>query len=176
MVNELAKRLIFQCFPNHSVTNTLKNTLSGSICHCRFVAAGIGDTSPLARTCYPILLGDNAFISAQQQSKRSDEFKDTPIFSATLSPCHPRNITPAIATKTRQWHARICLPLLPCPISPPLFMSRARQSAEPYRHLIRRNLPKKETAKAEIGYKWRTAPPLPSGQAHPSDPEIILKL
>jgi hypothetical protein len=43
------------------------------------------DTSPLASTCHPILLGENAFISAQQQSKRSDKFKDTPIFSATLS-------------------------------------------------------------------------------------------
>jgi putative transposase len=48
----------------------------------------MGDTSPLAHTCHLILLGDNAFISAQQQSKRSDKFKDTPIFSATLSPCH----------------------------------------------------------------------------------------
>ncbi|MDO8040277.1 hypothetical protein [Janthinobacterium sp. SUN137] len=88
MVNELAKRLIFQCFLNHSVTDTLKNTLSCKIHCCRFVAAGMDDTSPLARTCHPILLGENAFISAQQQSKRSDEFKDTLIFSATLSPCH----------------------------------------------------------------------------------------
>jgi hypothetical protein len=81
--------LIFQCFPNHSGTDTLKNTLTSKIRYCRFVAAGMDDTSPLARTCHPILLGDNAFISAQQQSKRSDEFKDTPIFSAALSPCHP---------------------------------------------------------------------------------------
>ena len=87
MVDEVAKRLIFKCFPNHSVTDTLKNTLTCKIRYCRFVAAGMGDTSPLARTGHQILPGDHAFISAQQQSKRSDKFKDTPIFSATLSPC-----------------------------------------------------------------------------------------
>jgi len=88
MVNEVAKRLIFQRFSNHSVADTLKNTLTCKIRYCRFVATGMEDTSPLASTCHQILLGDNAFISAQQQSKRSDKFKDTPIFSATLSPCH----------------------------------------------------------------------------------------
>ncbi|KAB8050310.1 hypothetical protein GCN74_27110 [Janthinobacterium sp. FT14W] len=88
MVNEVAKRLIFQCFPNYSVTDTLKNTLTCKISYCRFVATGMEDTSPLASTCHPILLGENAFISAQLQSKRSNEFKDMPIFSATLSPCH----------------------------------------------------------------------------------------
>ncbi|MGK5029386.1 transposase [Janthinobacterium sp. MDT1-19] len=44
----------------------------------RFVGAGMGETSPLARTCHQILLGDDAFISAHQQSQRSDAFKDTP--------------------------------------------------------------------------------------------------
>ena len=46
--------------------------------YCRFVAAGMGETSPLARTCHQILLGDDAFISAHQQSQRSDAFKDMP--------------------------------------------------------------------------------------------------
>lgn len=36
MVNEVAKRLIFQYFPNHSVTDTLKNTLTSKNLHCRF--------------------------------------------------------------------------------------------------------------------------------------------
>ncbi|WP_215407185.1 hypothetical protein [Janthinobacterium sp. JC611] len=84
----MAKRLIFQRFPNHSGTDTLKNTLTCKIRYCRFVAAEMEDTSPLASTCHPILLGENAFISAQLQSKRSDKFKDTPILSATLSLCH----------------------------------------------------------------------------------------
>ncbi|KAB8048695.1 hypothetical protein GCN78_18310 [Janthinobacterium rivuli] len=88
IVNELAKRLIFQCFPNHSGTDTLKNTLTCKIRYCLFVATEMKDTSPLAHTCHPILLGENAFISAQLQSKRSDKLKDTPILSATLSPCH----------------------------------------------------------------------------------------
>ncbi len=87
MRNEEAKPLIFQYLQSNSIAHTLKNTFPRKIRYCRFVAAGIGDTSPLARTCYPILLGDNAFISAQQQSKCSDEFKNTPILSATLSPC-----------------------------------------------------------------------------------------
>ncbi|MGK5060284.1 hypothetical protein ACQ4WY_25440 [Janthinobacterium sp. LB2P49] len=88
MVNEVAKRLIFQRFSNHSVADTLKNTLTCTIRHCWFVAIEMEDTSPLASTCLQILLGDKAFISAQLQSKRSDKLKDTPILSATLSPCH----------------------------------------------------------------------------------------
>lgn len=150
MVNELAKHLIFQCFPNHSGTDTLKNTFTCKIRYCRFVAAGMGYTSPLTRTCHQILLGDNAFISAQQQSKRPDKFKDTPIFSAALSHYHSRNIKHAITTETRQWHALTSQPLLPCLISPPIFMSRAGQSVEPYRHLVKRNLLQIETTKAEI--------------------------
>ncbi|MBW3509086.1 hypothetical protein [Janthinobacterium sp. NKUCC06_STL] len=78
IVNKLAKRLIFQYFPNHSGTDTLKNTFTCKIRYCRFVATGMGYTSPLTRTCHQILLGDNAFISAHQQSQRSDAFKDTP--------------------------------------------------------------------------------------------------
>ncbi len=46
--------------------------------YCRFVASGIGKASPLARTCHQILLGDETFVSAHQQSQRSDELKDTP--------------------------------------------------------------------------------------------------
>ena len=88
MLNGVAKRLIFRCFPNHSGADTLKNTLTCKIRYCRFVAAGMGNSSPLASTCLQILLGNNAFISVQLQSKRSDKLKDTPILSATLSPCH----------------------------------------------------------------------------------------
>lgn len=43
-----------------------------------FVAAGRGETSPLAHTCHRMLLGDDAFVSAHQQSQRSNAFKDTP--------------------------------------------------------------------------------------------------
>nr|WP_251373992.1 transposase [Janthinobacterium sp. JC611] len=46
--------------------------------YCRFVAAGMGEESPLARTCHQILLGDEAFVSAHQQSQRSAAFRDTP--------------------------------------------------------------------------------------------------
>ncbi|KAB8061115.1 transposase [Janthinobacterium violaceinigrum] len=46
--------------------------------YCRFVAAGIGEASPLSRICHQILLGDEAFVSAHQQSQRSAAFKDTP--------------------------------------------------------------------------------------------------
>ena len=88
MVNELVKRLIFQCFPDHSVADTLKNTLTSKTRHCQFVAGARGEESPLTHSGHQILLGDAAFISAHQQSQRSDEFKDTPILSATLSSCH----------------------------------------------------------------------------------------
>ena len=124
--------------------------------YSRFVAAGMGETSPLAHTCHQVLLGDDAFVSAHQQSQRSNEFKNTPILSATLSPFHSRNIRPAIATETKQWDALIYLPLLACPPSPPLFTSRARQSVEPSQHLIKGNLLQIATAKAEIVYEWRT--------------------
>ncbi|MGK5066476.1 hypothetical protein [Janthinobacterium sp. RT4P48] len=43
-----------------------------------FVPAGMSETSPLARTCHQMLLGDDDFVSAHQQSQRSDAFKDTP--------------------------------------------------------------------------------------------------
>ena len=46
--------------------------------YARFVAAGMGETSPLAHTCHQVLLGDDAFVSAHQQSQRSNAFKDTP--------------------------------------------------------------------------------------------------
>lgn len=46
--------------------------------YCRFVAAGMGEASPLSRICHQILLGDEAFVSAHQQSQRSAAFKDTP--------------------------------------------------------------------------------------------------
>ncbi|MGK5004084.1 transposase [Janthinobacterium sp. LB2P70] len=46
--------------------------------YSRFVAAGMGETSPLAHTCHQMLLGDDAFVSAHQQSQLSDAFKDTP--------------------------------------------------------------------------------------------------
>lgn len=78
MVNEMAKRLIFQCFPRYSVADTLKNTLSGSICHCRFVADGTEEENPLAQTGHQIFLADDAFVSALQQSQRSAAFRDTP--------------------------------------------------------------------------------------------------
>jgi len=48
----------------------------------------MGEESPLTHSSYQILLGDNAFISAQHRSKRSDKFNDTPIFSAMLSRYH----------------------------------------------------------------------------------------
>jgi hypothetical protein len=78
MVNKLAKRLIFQRFSNHLVADTLKNTLSGSICHCRFVADGTEEENPLVQTGHPIFLADDAFVSAHQQSQRSAAFRDTP--------------------------------------------------------------------------------------------------
>lgn len=78
MVNELAKRLIFQCFPDHSVADTLKNTLTSKTRHCQFVAGARGEESLLTHSGHQILLGDAAFISAHQQSQRSDAFKDTP--------------------------------------------------------------------------------------------------
>ena len=43
--------------------------------YSRFVAAGMDETSPLAHTCHQVLLGDNAFISAQQQSERPDNLR-----------------------------------------------------------------------------------------------------
>ena len=46
--------------------------------YCRFVAAGMGETSPLAHTCHQMLLGDDAFVSAHQKSQRSNAFKDAP--------------------------------------------------------------------------------------------------
>ncbi|WP_306986124.1 transposase, partial [Janthinobacterium sp. UMAB-56] len=47
--------------------------------YCRFIAAGMGEASPLARTCHQILLGDDAFISAHQQSQRIETPRDTPM-------------------------------------------------------------------------------------------------
>ncbi|WP_226941572.1 hypothetical protein [Janthinobacterium violaceinigrum] len=44
----------------------------------RLIAAGMGEASPLARTCHQILLGDDAFISAHQQSQRVETPRDTP--------------------------------------------------------------------------------------------------
>ncbi|WP_230492351.1 MULTISPECIES: addiction module toxin RelE [unclassified Janthinobacterium] len=44
----------------------------------RFVAAGMGETTPLAHTCHQVLLGDDTFVSAHQQSQRSNAFKDAP--------------------------------------------------------------------------------------------------
>nr|WP_314608006.1 transposase [uncultured Janthinobacterium sp.] len=46
--------------------------------YSRFVATGMGETSPLAHTCHQVLLGDDAFVSAHQQSQRSNAFKDAP--------------------------------------------------------------------------------------------------
>ena len=46
--------------------------------YSRFVAAGINEASPLARTCHQILLGDEAFISAHQQSQRTETPGHTP--------------------------------------------------------------------------------------------------
>ena len=46
--------------------------------YARFVAAGMDETSPLAHTCHQVLLGDDAFVSAHQQSQRSNAFKDAP--------------------------------------------------------------------------------------------------
>ncbi|WP_257218132.1 transposase [Janthinobacterium sp. BJB304] len=56
--------------------------------YSRLVAAGIGETSTFAHTCHQSLLGDDAFVSVHQQSKRSDTFKDTPRqqrYAVTLS-------------------------------------------------------------------------------------------
>lgn len=72
MVNEVAKRLIFRCFPNNSVADTLKNILSGSICHCRFVADETEEENPLVQTGNQIFLADDALVSAHQQSQRSE--------------------------------------------------------------------------------------------------------
>ena len=44
----------------------------------QFAAAGMGEASPLSRICHQILLGDEAFVSAHQQSQRSAAFRDTP--------------------------------------------------------------------------------------------------
>lgn len=49
MVNEMAKRLIFQRFSNHSVTDTLKNTLTCKIRYWRFVATGMGESQAKSR-------------------------------------------------------------------------------------------------------------------------------
>ncbi|WP_268992791.1 MULTISPECIES: transposase [unclassified Janthinobacterium] len=46
--------------------------------YARFVAAGMGETSPLAHTCHQLLLGDDAFVSTHQQSQRSNAFKYAP--------------------------------------------------------------------------------------------------
>ena len=46
--------------------------------YCRFVAGGMGEESPLTHACHQILLGDDAFVSAHQQSQRSAAFRDTP--------------------------------------------------------------------------------------------------
>ncbi|WP_257218236.1 transposase [Janthinobacterium sp. BJB304] len=46
--------------------------------YSRFVAARMDETSPLAHTCHQMLLGNETFVSAHQQSQRSDAFKDTP--------------------------------------------------------------------------------------------------
>lgn len=130
MVNELAKRLIFQCFPNHSVADTLKNTLTSKTRHCQFVAGARGEESPLSRICHQILFGDEAFVSAHQQSQRSAAFKDT-----------PRQQRRAVALSLAQAGysdeamARAYLSTaLPCSPSPPLFTYRAEQSVGPYRH------------------------------------------
>ncbi|MNM39927.1 Transposase IS200 like protein [compost metagenome] len=54
-------------------------TRNEAVANCsRFVAAGMGETSPLIHTCHQMLLGDDAFVSAHQQSQRSDAYKDTP--------------------------------------------------------------------------------------------------
>ena len=156
MANEAAKRSIFQCFQNHLITDTLKNTLSGSICHCRFVADGTEEENPLTQTGHQIFLSDDPFVSAHPQSQRSMHSKIRQGSSAARSHCHSFNIMPAMATETRRWHALIFLPLLPCPTSPPLFACRTGQSVGQYQHLIRRYLPRIEIAKVEIVYEWRT--------------------
>lgn len=46
--------------------------------YSRFVAAGMNEANPLARTCHQILLGDEAFISAHQLSQRTETPRDTP--------------------------------------------------------------------------------------------------
>ncbi|MED5596358.1 hypothetical protein [Janthinobacterium sp. P210006] len=56
--------------------------------YSRLVAAGMGETSPFAHTCYQRLLSDDAFVSVHQQSQRSNTFKDTPRqqrYAVTLS-------------------------------------------------------------------------------------------
>jgi len=45
--------------------------------YSRFVAAGMNEASPLARTCHQTLLGDEAFISVHQQSQRTETPRDT---------------------------------------------------------------------------------------------------
>lgn len=49
MINELAKRLIFRYFQNHSVTDTLRNTLTSKIRYCRFVAAEMEESTAKSR-------------------------------------------------------------------------------------------------------------------------------
>lgn len=46
--------------------------------YCRFIAGGMEEESPLTHTCHQILLGDDAFVSAHQQSQRSAAFRDMP--------------------------------------------------------------------------------------------------
>ena len=74
---------------------------------CRFVAGGMREASPLARICHQILLGDEAFVSAHQQSQRSAAFRDTPRQQRRAVALSTANIKPSIATETMHWHAPI---------------------------------------------------------------------
>ena len=65
--------------------------------YCRFVAAGVGKASPLDQTCHQILLGDDTFVSANQQSQRTETFKDT-----------SRSQRRALTLSLAQYQARYC--------------------------------------------------------------------
>ncbi|MGK5075238.1 transposase [Janthinobacterium sp. ZB1P44] len=116
--------------------------------YCRFIAAGMGEASPLARTCHQILLGDDTFISAHQQSQRFAAFRDTPRQqrrAVRLTLAHYQ----ALYSSRDEAMAYAYLPTaFPCLMSPPLFMYRTGQSARPYRHLERltKRRPEKQTA------------------------------
>jgi len=46
--------------------------------YCRFVMAGIEQPRPLEHLAAPLLLGDQAFVTSQQQARQSKVFRDAP--------------------------------------------------------------------------------------------------
>jgi len=126
--------------------------------YCRFVAAAMGEASPLSRICHQILLGDEGLVSAHQQSQRSAAFKGTPRQqrrAVALSLAQYKALYSNRDEATARAYLSTAFTMLHIAAA---FHARAGQSVEPYRHLIKRNLLKIATAKAEIMYKWRVCP------------------